>query len=74
MQKWEYLLVPLVNKDKNAIAQHLNYLGDQGWELVSIVPTYIHGVIPPGTRGILSHVHNYDEVEHLDAYFRRPKP
>lgn len=36
MQKWEYFTAPLLD---HALQEILNNFGDEGWELVTVVPS-----------------------------------
>ena len=38
MNKFEYLVLPMISLQKTTLAESLNKYGQEGWELVSILP------------------------------------
>ena len=62
MQKWEYFTAPIM---VHATQQILNNFGEDGWELVTVLPTIENGfVLPPEGPGL--------GTELLPAVFDRP--
>ena len=38
MNKFEYLVLPMISLQETTLAESLNKYGQEGWELVSILP------------------------------------
>ena len=70
MQKWEYTTVAQTLSSKTGQPEpppkgegpiNLNQLGEQGWELVAVVPVAVYAQLATGYTG------------HLEYIFKRPK-
>ncbi len=62
IQKWEYKrLINIWSDEEFAIEQELNSLGDEGWELVTVVGHFYESKANPGS-----------ELHQQTFYFKRP--